>query len=39
MVEDDDGQLETSYVSHFSFPLDFQFLAKAEAMEQQVSYI
>ena len=37
MLEDEDGQMETQYVSHFAFPLDFQFLAKADKVDQSVS--
>ena len=37
MVEDEDGQLEVQNVSHFSFPLDFQFLAQADKFDSNVS--
>lgn len=35
LVNDDDNVEGTQYVSHFSFPLDFQFLAQTEKMAER----
>lgn len=35
MIEDEEGTEGTQYVSHFSFPLDFQFLVKENKIDQR----